>query len=170
MKTLCFIKFSQLILSGNVWRIWMAILVLKGLKQKLSMLNIWCHFNDKLENEKGENFDWVTKVLTGGKKSISQPEFCLIASLNGKSAKKSQMFFKILFTKLSSIVGLYCLEKVSTIWWAQSDHACLALLTRFTLVLVKKREKVTFVLQAKRGSAIAFWRRSREKFGGNTRI
>lgn len=131
------------------------------------MLNIWCHFNDTLENEKAENFDWVSKVLTGKKKSISQPAFCSVPSLNGKSAKKSQIFFKIVFTKLSSIVGLSCLEKVSTIWWAQSDLACLALLARFTLVLVKKSEKVTFVLQAKRGSAIiAFWRRSREKFGG----
>ena len=68
------------------------------------MLNIWCHFNEV-----------ISKVLTGQKKSISQPEFCSIPSLNGKSAKKSQMFFKIVFTKLSSIVGLYCLEKVSTI-------------------------------------------------------
>ena len=80
------------------------------------MLNICCHFNDTLENEKAENFDGVSKVLTGQKKkSISQPEFCSIPSLNGKSAKKSQMFFKIVFTKLSSIVGLYCVEKVSTI-------------------------------------------------------
>ena len=120
------------------------------------MLNIWCHFNDTLENEKAENFDWVSKVLTGQKKSISQPKFCSIPSLNGKSGKKSQMFFKIVFTELSSIVGLYCLEKVSTIWWAQSDHACLALLARFTLLLVKKREKVTFVLQAKRGVPLPF--------------
>ena len=110
------------------------------------------------------------RSLQDKKKSISQPEFCSIPSLNGKSAKKSQMFFKIVFTKLSSIVGLYCLQKVSTIWWAQSDHACLALLARFTLLLLKKREKVTFVLQAKRGSAIAFWRRNREKFGGSSKI
>ena len=32
------------------------------------MLNIWCHFNDTLENEKAENFDGVPKVLTGQKK------------------------------------------------------------------------------------------------------
>lgn len=32
------------------------------------MLNIWCHFNDTLENEKAENFDGVSKVLTGQKK------------------------------------------------------------------------------------------------------
>ena len=49
------------------------------------------------------------RFLQDKKKSISQPEFCSIPSLNGKSAKKSQMFFKIVFTKLSSIVGLYCL-------------------------------------------------------------
>lgn len=47
------------------------------------------------------------RSLQDKKKSISQPEFCSIPSLNGKSGKKSQMFFKIVFTKLSSIVGLY---------------------------------------------------------------